>query len=606
MRSGFATFAALSAAALLATPSALGDTNVISGIFSTNATWSGTNLVIGTVVITNGAVVTIAPGTRMLMNTGATVRVHSQLIADGESNAPITFTRATTAARWGRIILDRAQPSRFRHCLFEYSNSTGDHKDYYPTNCSPPIFRPRNNYHEMIVALGSHIDVNWCVFQNLPAPAGEGDAIAIISDHPDPTDTNLWNSASGTVRNSRFIDIGQGIHTRYAHVTVEHCYFSSHNGDNDDVDMYGESAPPPMVRSNIFLHAYDDFINPTRSSAIIMDNIFVGSSETDHGIVLRDQCRPIVMNNILYRCGAGGIAIQNGCEALIVNNTIVNCNSAIKLFDHLGRLGPVYCLAAASGRATLVNNIIWNSTPAFNLSGDAIGTLAVSVSYSDIQGGIANAQKRADAVLTGGPGNIDVDPLFASTASTNFNLLPGSPAIDAGTNAALFLTNVSLALNHDYESRARPLDGNGDGSSRYDMGAFEYLLSSADSNGDGIPDGWMTQFGLSPIDDEAAAGNPDGDAHTTAEEWVADTDPTDAMSFFEITSFSLESTYEVTFPTSTNRQYTLLYSTALGGEDTTWTVVPGQTNVTATGASMTLADTNAAPLRFYKIEVSVP
>ena len=74
---------------------------------------------------------------------------------------------------------------------------------------------------------------------------------------------------------------------------------------------------------------------------------------------------------MLYNCSAGGITVQNGCEALIVNNTLVNCNKAIKLFDHLDRIGPPYCLTAASGSAVLVNNLIWNSTPAFDLSGSS-------------------------------------------------------------------------------------------------------------------------------------------------------------------------------------------------------------------------------------------
>ena len=81
---------------------------------------------------------------------------------------------------------------------------------------------------------------------------------------------------------------------------------------------------------------------------------------------------PVVFNNVLYGCSAGGISVQNGCEALIFNNTLVNCPNAIKMFDHLDRIAPPYCLTAASGKATLANNIIWNSTPAFNLAGNAL------------------------------------------------------------------------------------------------------------------------------------------------------------------------------------------------------------------------------------------
>jgi len=624
--------------ALLSAGSMSGATNLISGDVTNHATWSGTNLLSGTVTIQTGVVVNIDPGTRMLMNAGATLRVYGQLFADGTSNAPIYFTRAAASGTWGRIMFVNAAASRLSHCVIEYANSAGDHKDYYPTNCSPPIFRPRNNYHEAVVALACHLDVEGCVFQNLPSASGQGDAIAIISDHPDPTNTNLWNSASATVRNCRFLDIGQGVHTRYAYVLVEGCYFYSHNGDNDDVDLYGESSPVPLVRSNMFLYAYDDFINPTRCSAVISDNVFVGTNDTDHGIVLRDVCRPIVMNNVLYRTRAGGIAVQNGCEGLIVNNTLVNCNNAIKMFDHQtpDRIGPPYCLATISGRATVINCLIWNSTPAFDLSGAAYGTLDTYVLYSDIQGGTNNASLGTKGRIFGGPGNINADPLFANAAMTNFHLSTGSPCIDAGTNPIVALTNLIIAVTNDYDGVPRPLDGNGDGLARYDMGAYEFLLATADSNSDGIPDGWCWSYGLnpldpntsaadangdgipngwcwrygfSPIDQNLAAGNPDSDPHTTFQEYVADTDPTNALSHFRIAAISTIPSVSVYFQSSSNRHYTLFCATNFVGSnavDTIWTAVPGQVDVLGSGDLGALSDTNAAPQKFYRLGVKAP
>ena len=92
-------------------------TNVVSGILTTNTTLSGTNLIIGTVVVTNNVVLTIQPGTQMLMNTNATVIVYGQLLANGTTNEPINITRATTAARslFGKIVTIgklRGEPQR--------------------------------------------------------------------------------------------------------------------------------------------------------------------------------------------------------------------------------------------------------------------------------------------------------------------------------------------------------------------------------------------------------------------------------------------------------------------------------------------------------------
>jgi hypothetical protein len=575
-------------------------TNFISGTVSTSTTWSGTNWLSGTVLITNGAVLTIEPGTLMLMNTNAVLLVQgAQLLANGASNAPVTFTRATAAARWEQLKFIRATNSVLRHCIFEYASSAGDHKDYYDNDCNtntPPLTR---NYHEAIVALATHLDVDGCTFRNLPdtAATAEGDALAIIADDPQNP-----GPASAHIRNSLFFEIGQGVHTRFSYVLVERCTFISHNGDNDDVDMYGESIPVPLIRSNIFLFAHDDFVNPTRCSAIIERNIFIGTNDTDHGIVLRDVCRPVVMNNVIYRCNTGAIAVQNGCDGLIANNTIVNCNSAIKLFDHSDRTNNPYCLAASSGKATLVNNIIWNSTPAFNMAGFAWSNLTVIVSFSDIQGGTNNSTRNAGAILINGPGNINVDPALLNVTGTNFHLTASSPCIDAGTNVLLAITNFSVAMTNDFDGIPRPLDGNGNGVAQFDMGAFEFLLASADSNADGIPDGWAQQFGFNPLASNVATNNADGDALNNLEEWIADTNPTNAASFFGIQNIGPAFPFAVQFLSSSNREYTLFYTTDFSG----WTNVSAQTEVPGNGGLRSLTDSNAAPHKFYKIGVTVP
>src|SRR5687767_5862892 len=118
---------------LLSAAWAQGTTNLITGSITSNAAWSGTNLLQGTVTIQSNVIVNIDPGTRMLMNTGAVLMVRGQLLANGTSNAPILFTRASVAtnAPWGRIMFDRAAPSRLRHCIIEHANAIGNHQDYY-------------------------------------------------------------------------------------------------------------------------------------------------------------------------------------------------------------------------------------------------------------------------------------------------------------------------------------------------------------------------------------------------------------------------------------------------------------------------------------------
>ena len=387
--------------------------NLIAGEITEDTTWSGTVTLDSNVVVPTGIVLTIEPGTTVRMSNGITITIYGQLLADGNEARPILFTRYPSGNRWKQVRFAGAADSRFRHCIFEYANCAGAHQDYYVPGPN------RYQYHEAIVVLASHVDFENCVFQRLPSTGGEGDAIAVISD-----DANYPGNTSANIRGCRFLDIGQGIHTRYSYVLVEDCYFVGKTGDNDDVDLYGESTPPCLIRRNLFdMPCEDDRVHPTKCSAIITENVIKGSS-SDHGIVLRDKCTPIVTNNLIYNCPNGGIAVENACTAILVNNTIVNCTKGIHCFD-LGRAGFPYYLTPGGGTATVINCIIWDCSPSIYLE-DSPNTQAkdpgshITVRYCDVKGGTASITISGTySTYTWGEGNINLDPLFANPADPN-------------------------------------------------------------------------------------------------------------------------------------------------------------------------------------------
>jgi len=424
--------------------------NRFSGELTGDTTWSGACILDATVVVPDGNILTIEPGTVVLIAEDAAITVNGQLLANGTESEPIRFTHYGDGTTWERIMFIEAEDSRLAHCIIEYAHCEGDHKDYYDNDCddgTPPL--PRT-YHEAVVSLASHVDIEACVFQNLPDSVGsmEGDAIAIVSDDP-----QYPGEASANISSCQFLSIGAGVHTRYAYVLVENCFFTDHHGDNDDVDLYGESTPVPMIRNNLFLDSYDDYINPTRCSAVMIGNVVIGGNRTDNGVVLRDLCSPVMINNLIYNCG-GGIAVQNQCNALLINNTIVDCDVGIKFWDHTGRRGPPYCLYPGSGSATVVNCIIWDCPTSFDLDDSPYpedrGSHA-TVLYSNVQGGEGSASVSTNSTLTWVEGNIDSNPQFADPGNLDYHLKSAagrwdptaqlwvhdeanSPCIDAGTS----------------------------------------------------------------------------------------------------------------------------------------------------------------------------
>ena len=391
-------------------------------VLTENTTWSGTQILEDNIVVPTGIVLTIEPGTVVMMDNTVSIKVYGQLLAEGTESEPIRFTRNGSGKKWKQIIFIESEDSRFAHCIIEFADSVGDHKDYYDDGCDPNTPPLPRDYHEAVVALASHVDIEDCTFQNLPddGSGGEGDAIVIVAD-----DVEHPGEASANITGSQFLSIGQGVHTRYSYVLVEDCFFTDHHGDNDDVDLYGESTPVPLILNNVLINSHDDMINPTRCSAVFIGNVVAGSS--DHGVVLRDKSFPIMINNLIYNCPNGGIAVQNQCDALLVNNTIVDSAVGIKFFDHTDRWAPDshYCLFPGSGRATIINCIIWDCATSLSLAdspytGDR-GSHA-EVYYSNVEGGQSSASVSTHSTLTWGVGNINSDPQFANIGSGDFHL----------------------------------------------------------------------------------------------------------------------------------------------------------------------------------------
>jgi hypothetical protein len=181
------------------------------------------------------------------------------------------------------------------------------------------------------------------------------------------------------------------------------------------------------------------------------------------------------------------------------------------------------------------------------------------------------------------------DPKFVDSGAGNYHLSPDSPCIDGGLGAYGAT---------DLDGNPRVLDGNGDGILASDIGAYEFDLRTV------VPTNWFLSYGLDPTDPNVVGKNPDQDAFTTYQEWVADTNPTNAQSFFHIESITASSPVNIYFQSSSNRLYTLRSAPNL--VPAVWADVPGQIDVPGSGGMDALTDvTNGAP-KFYRLGVRAP
>lgn len=227
----------------------------------------------------------------------------------------------------------------------------------------------------------------------------------------------------------------------------------------------------------------------TNSSPSLIRCEFRGNSAYGGGGMGNQSGNPKLTNctftgNITTATYSYGGGIYNSSS----NPTLTNCT----LIGNSAKYGGgVYY---SGGASVLTNCILWA-----NSGSQLSGTGTATVTYSCMQGGFS------------GPGNISVDPRLVGADDPR--LLPGSPCIDAGNNAA-----VPPGITTDLDGLARFLDDpatpdSGSGTPPVvDMGAYEYNRTTYDTDNDGIVDQADNCIVVSNPDQTNQDGDMFGDA----------------------------------------------------------------------------------------------
>jgi hypothetical protein len=188
------------------------------------------------------------------------------------------------------------------------------------------------------------------------------------------------------------------------------------------------------------LHVHDNYIHDGSC-----DGINFATVNPNNGVVE-------AYNNLVVKVGAPnnsadadanktcvnlGSSGNPSTPAEVYNNTFYDCGSSTSSND-AGSLSPYI-------RTRLRNNIFYQLPGEKYLSGGSQGSASNLSGSNNLWYGVSGAPTQTT-------GNITTDPKFASTASRNFHLLAGSPAIGAGTAISTLLYDIE-----GYQ-RATPLD----------------------------------------------------------------------------------------------------------------------------------------------------
>jgi hypothetical protein len=317
--------------------------------------------------------------------------------------------------------------------------------------------------------------------------------------------------------------------------------------------------------------------------------------------------------SVLFRCtasnnwaGAGGATtFSSNYFCRLLGNTASTNGGAVRSGITHGSLIVGNTAGTGGGGFQAVFNLSTISSNVATTTGGGVWgcTVSNSITYFNTAPSGANYTSSTftnscSTPLPVGTGNKAANPAFVNDANGNWQLRLDSPCIDA-------ITNLPLTITNDLSLKPRPLDGNSDGLARFDMGAYEFDPQTADSNADGISDYWCIKYGFDPFAPAIADGNPDNDAFTTFQEWIADTNPTNGNSFFQIESIAiLPGSATIYFQSASNRVYTLYSSANL--EAGSWAALPGRQNIPGTATLQSLTDTNGISPGYYRIRVALP
>jgi serine protease len=189
------------------------------------------------------------------------------------------------------------------------------------------------------------------------------------------------------------------------------------------------------------------------ASPVIEQDLFVGNSCDDQftsGVVaFVNDSSPTIENNVFHdnTCRAINLSLPQDPTPLVINNTIVRNSTGIRIDGRVISTGEV-----------VRNNIVTDNGTGLEVDFGNGPTWDHNLVFDNTQ----NYSGIADQ--TGMNGNLSADPLFVDSSSDNFQLLPASPAIGAGSAVG--------APTVDFNGNPRP-------QGTIDMGAFQSVSAAA-------------------------------------------------------------------------------------------------------------------------------
>ena len=382
------------------------------------------------------------------------------------TNSSFSDNRANVAG--GAMYNDDSNPS-ISHSSFSGRNRAKEGGAIYNTLSSSPSITNSTFFSNFADEGGamfnldsSNPSITNSTFSNNEAFVDHGGAMYNRNSSPSITNCSFSNNETHN-RN------GGAMYNMSSSPSITNCSFSDNDANNSGGAMYNIDSSNPSITNSSFSRNRGNngggMYNRSSSPSISNCSYTSNSGSSGGGMYNTFSSRPSITNSTFSGNNAtNGGAMYNLNSSPSITNSIFSGNRA----NEDG--GAMYNVFSSS--PSISNSIIWNntaddltsSTSASIFNNDSGGTSTPNISFSIIANSGGSGSWVSDIGDDGG-NNLDTDPLFVS--ESNLRLQAGSPAIDAGNNAA-----IPNGITTDLAGNPR-IQGD-----IVDMGAYEFAAQS--------------------------------------------------------------------------------------------------------------------------------